>query len=104
MSGKTLLVILIVVLLGVGAWWYFSQQSGGVTYQSNQAVTTAGNTTSNTSTSNVPNSASAISATQTSDADLDHDLITVDAEMNALNTDSAQADQGLNDKPISQTQ
>ena len=49
------------------------------------------------------NSAS-VSSQSTTDASLDKDIGSVDAEMSALSTDSANADQGLNDKPIDQAE
>ncbi len=44
------------------------------------------------------------SAAITSSSSFDQDLANMDAQMAALNSDSAAADKGLNDQPVSQAQ
>jgi hypothetical protein len=92
-------VLVVIIILGAGIWY---SQSGGpntVSDYSNQPAQTLQQAPDN-SQSAQPNDG--ISATDTSDASLDSDMNTIDGQMTNFNSDSASADQSLNDQPVSQ--
>ena len=96
MSSKAKLaitIIVIVVALGGVYWWLTSQQGalapstapGGASTSQNGAAQpqlTSGN----------------------SNADLNQDLATIDAQMNGVSSDSASMNNSFNDQPVTQSQ
>ena len=83
---KIVLVIVIVGAVGFG-WKYMSSKND---YKNTQ--------------SNTEDSTSGISVNSTTNASLDQDMVTIDSHMNAVDQSSAQVEQSVNDKPVTQTE
>lgn len=90
MSTTTKTIIIVVALIIIGGLIF------------------AGHSANQNSTNGIPNSMSATttdestSPSDASDAAVIKDTQQIDAQMNGLNNDSATANQGLNDRPITQ--
>jgi hypothetical protein len=98
---KTILILIIILLIG-GAIWYSISNGAGTnsTATSTTLINPANNSASSTSTAD----GTSVSARGSSDASLDADAADIDARIKAFSTDGAAIDDGLNDKPVSQTQ
>lgn len=97
MSNSKLLIALAIVLIALGAWWYLSPKN----------ITTPGNEASSVKSSEKTqsnSSATAITASNSTDASLEADINNVDAELNKLDADNSAVDKGLNDTQIPQTE
>jgi peptidoglycan hydrolase CwlO-like protein len=81
-SGTRTIVILIVIVVAVVAVWKYSQHN-------------------NTQPTPLQQQDTPLSA-GTSNKDLESDLSTIDADLQATDTASIDIDQGLNDQPIAQ--
>jgi Tfp pilus assembly protein PilO len=93
MSSKAIVVLLIIVLVVLGGYWYMNRDKMP-SYISSQTNGSEVKTSDTLQTS----------SNDSSDAALAKDVTTIGVQMNALSTDSANADQGLNDKPVSQAE
>jgi hypothetical protein len=82
-SAKAATVIVIALIVVAGIWWW----------SANTNRTAAPGVTENANT-----------ASNVTDAALNQDLASIDLQMNGLASDSASADQGLSDQPITQSQ
>ncbi len=89
-SKVVLWVAVVLVLVGGFLWWSSSEQS---------QVPAGGNMPA---AQNGQNNGALAPAQNTSDASLNRDLSAVDNQMQGLSADTASADQGLNDQPITQ--
>jgi cytoskeletal protein RodZ len=99
--GRILIIIIVLALIGGGVWWYIQQQAvtpAPATDTVSQSVSPSPSPVAQTSTEGQ------ISVKDSSDTAFTKDLATVDAQLKALDTDSANADQGLNDQQISQAE
>lgn len=94
-SAKVITGIVVVVAIIVG-----------VQYATQSSTKTPAAPTSNAATSSAATSdtaaAPAPAAVDSSDGSIDQDLTTLDAQIKASATDSANVDQSMNDKPVSQ--
>ena len=97
---KWLIGLVVIVVIGVGLWWggvfnqFMSPQQAPVT----QATTTPQQQTQQPAAVNdLPTQPS-----DTSDAAMVQDTAAVDAQFQALTTDSSSMDQSFNDKPTAQ--
>src|SRR5580692_10654755 len=91
-------VVIVVIVVGLG-WWYFASQqsmSGNQGAYSNPAPTGTVSTTTQGGQPAQQNGAG-VSAANSSDAALANDVTSIDTQMNGLNSDSASADQSMND-------
>ena len=88
-TGKVILWVVVIILVGAGAWWYFSKGGSMQPQGADQA-------------SNTANGQASPAALDTSDAALVNDTTAIDAQMQGLQTDTANVDSSLNDKAIPQ--
>jgi cytoskeletal protein RodZ len=87
MSKTIIWIVIILVVIGI-IWWAFSMHSGSALQSTSGTDQTLNNSTSTASST-------AISPSQTSNSDLSQDMTKVDTQMQGLNQDSANADQGM---------
>jgi hypothetical protein len=97
-STKSIIIFLVVVLVIAGLWYVLAGKSQSV-YPQNSAVSQ-----SVTTSTGQPRPSDSVSTRDNSNASLDQDLSSVDAQLNAINSNSASVDQSLNDTPVSQTE
>lgn len=89
-----IILIIIIVLAGGAYYWYSSGDMSGNKIEDENSMAAAETVeTSDT----LPTGADA------SDATLEKDLVTVDAQMNAFASDNASVDSGVNDQSIEQS-
>lgn len=82
----TVTIIVILVVLGGVYWWLLGQNA-----PASPGATNAGNSATQLTNGNT-------------NADLNQDLATIDAQMNGLASDSASVNQSLSDQPVTQSQ
>lgn len=85
-ATKWIIGIIIVVALGVALWWYMQQNPAPAPGPAAQTQAAATNP-----------------AADTSDAAITQDAAAVDAQMQGLNSDSANVDSSLSDQPVQQS-
>ena len=97
MKKAVVSAVVVIVLVLVGAWYFTEPKTEAPVVANTQASQPAkpADTTSQPS-------APAVTAQNSSDAAIGQDMASVDASMKALDADSASADSGINDKPVSQ--
>ena len=100
MSWKIILPVVIVIVAILGFKYMKSSKSDS----SMTPITSNSQNTISTIQSNSTNSTSGISTNIKSGTSLDQDLSSIDAQMNTVNTNSAQVDQSFSDKPVAQTE
>ena len=84
----------LVIALVIGGFWWVKRGS----------PKTAPAPAAQTTTTAPANNTGSILTKESSNASLDQDLTIIDSQMKSLDTDSANVDQSLNDKPIPQTE
>ncbi len=96
----TVWTIIVIALIVLGGWWYMKGGKDQSNYSSNMATSTVHTVNTQPTASTTVMSSTTISASNqnNSDAALDQDSRNVDAQMNALNSDNASADQGLSNQ------
>ncbi|TSC69686.1 MAG: hypothetical protein G01um101456_38 [Parcubacteria group bacterium Gr01-1014_56] len=90
----------IAALIGVGLWWsgvFASLMSQVASGPQEQATTTPQTAQNTTPVNDLPTGSS-----DGSDAAIVQDSAAVDAQLSALSSDSANIDNSINDKPVSQ--
>lgn len=97
-SWKVFIGVLVIVgaLFGFNYIMNLNNESPAVTDIKNTQVTQPTQPTANTTDS--------VTASINSSTSLDQDLSSIDAQINAVNANSAQVDSSLNDKPVAQTE
>lgn len=95
---KIVLWVIILIIVVVVVWLVMAGNSTNNAVPAGQASPVA--VPPSTSTSGVLQT----SPTDTSNASLNQDLGSIDAQLNGLASDSASVDQGLNDQPVPQGQ
>ena len=98
-STKAILVFLVVVLIVLGIWYLVTGKNQPAPPQNPATAQTAVTTTQTQSTP-----ADSISKSGSSDASFSADLISIDAQLKVVDTNSTSVDQSLNDKPVAQTE
>ena len=98
------IVVIIIIILAVVGW---SSNQVPTTNSTTASATNGGANPSNTQgvDQNAPlmsKTSAASSVGVSSNSSLNQDLTNIDTQLNGLNTDSASADQGLNDQPVPQ--
>ena len=86
LTKKAIIVLVIIVVIVAGIFYWRNGQSISPSMQE----------------SNAPIDLSTISKTDTSNVSLNKDMSAIDSQLNALDTDASNIDQGLNDQPIPQ--
>ncbi len=94
-TAKVALIIVIIAVVAGGAYWWLAGQNNA----SAPSAPPSGSISSNTAANAQPTLTSG-----NSNADLNQDLATINAQMNGFATDSASMSQSLNDQPVSQSQ
>ncbi len=84
----TVWIVIIAIVVGVIWWWYIAATVPGA-YPTNSGTSSSG--ASNLTAGN-------------SNANLNQDLATIDAQMSGFNSDSASINQSLNDQSVTQSQ
>jgi hypothetical protein len=97
-SKITIGVIIVIIAVIV---WFLMAGKNPVSVQPTSSAPAPQNAPAPASTSSEGLSTS---PTDTSNAALNQDLTSIDAQLNGLASDSANIDQGLNDQPVSQGQ
>ncbi len=98
MSKKIIISIIIALLVIVGAVWYFSQPANPLTPDtSDLSASSSQQIDQNSDTSSTtPTNETSVSNTSNTDVSINQDLNGVDTQLNALGTDNATTDKGLN--------
>lgn len=94
-TGKTAVLVVAVVVI-VGLWWLMSRENAYAPTADTNAPS------SPASGSGLGAGTAPTSAQNTSDAGLEQDMASIDAQLNTLGSDSAAIDQSMNDKPVEQ--
>ena len=106
-STKSILVFLVVVLVVIGVWYFVAGNKQSAPTQSAavaQSQTGAQNATT-TSAGQAQNSpATSVANSGNSDTSFSQDLSAIDSQLKIVDGNSAAVDQGLNDKPVTQTE
>lgn len=89
-SAKVWWVVIVLIVIIGGAWWWTVSQSPASNVPAGQAAAPAGNNPAAASAQGLTTSPS-----DNSDAALDQDLNSVDAQMNGLQSDTAAVDAGM---------
>ncbi len=97
---KWIIGLLLVVALAAGVWWSGVLEPYMPGGGAQQMATTTPETPTPQATQ--PQSDLPTAGSDTTDAALTQDLAAVDAEIQALVSDAAALDSGLNDKPVTQ--
>ncbi len=90
--GKVVVGIIVIVAIAVGVW-YAKKDSATVVPNESPAVETSG--TGETSSMMIEGSAG---------ASIDDDMVKLEGAMKSIDNDSSKVDDGLNDKPVQQTE
>lgn len=94
------MIFLVVVLILLGVWWLSAGKNQPAPVE-NPLVT---QTVATTTQAQTATPADSVSARDNSNASLDQDLTSIDAQLQIVGTNSASVDQSLNDKPVAQTE
>jgi len=94
-TAKIVILALVVLALGAGTYYWMGRQNAQT--NGTQEGTVLGTDESPASTSTLPTGGS------TSDASLDTDLSSIDAQLSAFSSDSAAVDTSLNDQSVEQS-
>lgn len=97
MTRTAKIVILVLVVLALGAGTYYWVSTRGAEVEDTQAGTVLGADENPASTTTLPTGES------TSDASLDTDLSSIDAQLSAFSSDSAAVGTSLNDQSVEQS-
>jgi hypothetical protein len=93
-NSKTITIVVVIIVLIVVGWLFFKGQESVDQTASVNGPNMATNTgLHNQSSSQNGTTASSSVSSDNSDQSLDHDMASIDAEMNGLNSDTARADQ-----------
>jgi hypothetical protein len=95
-TTKTIVWIVIVVIVILGIWYFVQLKSQPSNSQIDSSVASAAQQSAVDNYQPSPKNVS--------DDSVDKDMTNIDANIKALDNDSAQADQSLNDQPISQAE
>ena len=98
-SWKVFIGVLVVVGALFGFNYYVNSKNDTTIVANTENID---QTTETTTTQTSPTDS--ISSSGTADESLDHDLASIDTQINAVNSSSAEVDSSLNDKPIAQTE
>ncbi len=92
-------VFLPIIVIAAATWgWMFKSHQPTQAMQAQGQVETTQQTQTDTSSSNQ------ISASGSSDVQLDADMKSIDGQMDSMNSDSASVDGSFSDKPVDQTE
>ena len=102
----SIVAVIVIILL---VWWIVGAHSNNVSTSAPTAATAGANSAASTQGASQPATEQSTAATASSvgvnqSSSIDQDLASIDTQMNGLNTDSANSDAALNDKPVSQSQ
>ena len=96
MKKAVVAAVVVIVLVLAGAWYFTEPKPEAPVVANTQASQPQPADTT------AQPSAPAVTAQNSSDAAIGQDMAGVDANMKALDADSANADSGINDQPVSQ--